>query len=93
MRALYGTLASDLDAYQSKRNYAAFHYLEPEKLLAAIVAWNGNEWKVTIDGRIMPDCCGTIEEAYSVAEAEISRLLPEHKCGDTCRLWHAPDAD
>ena len=79
-----------MDPTSGKRNYAAFHNLDAAKILAATVVWNGTDWKVTIDGDIMDDCCDTIEQAYTVAEAEILRRFPAHKC-ETCRLWHPAD--
>jgi hypothetical protein len=73
------------------RRYVSFHNLTAQQILAASVAWNGDNWKVTIDDHVMPDCCDTIEEAYTVAEREIARRFPSHSCQHSgCKLWQYP---
>ena len=76
---------------EHQRRYAAFHDIETPQVLAATVVWDGQEWKVSIDGAILPDCCATIEEAFTAAEREIARQFPGHTC-QSCRAWH-PFAD
>ena len=67
-----------------------FHHLDAQQKLVATVEWIDTHWKVAIGGEVVPDCCDTIEEAYSVAEREILRKFPKHTC-DSCRPWHPYD--
>ena len=62
------------------------HAVDTTQKLAASVAWNGESWIVTINNDLLPDCCTTIEEAFSVAEKEILRRFPNHTCVG-CQEW------
>ena len=70
------------------RRYAFFHAIDGRPALVATVIWSGHDWNVTVDGRVLPDCCATIEDAFSVAEREIAQLFPDHAC-QQCRPWEA----
>lgn len=73
------------------RRYAAVHTIDIGTVagLRALVTWNGKNWNVSLNDEPIPDCCDTIEEAYTAAEAEIRRRFPEHDCGIRgCRTWH-----
>lgn len=74
----------------SPRRYTLAHTIDGRPVLVATVAWNGNDWNVTVDGQTLPDCCATIEDAFTVAEREIVRLFPDHAC-QTCRQWEPED--
>jgi hypothetical protein len=70
------------------RKYSTFHHLDVRPKLVATVDWNGQHWTVTVDDEVLPDCCATIEEAFSVAEQEIARRFPDHSCHQRdCRAW------
>ncbi len=62
------------------------HAVDSKQTLKALVVWNGETWTVTINDDLLPDCCSTIEEAFSVAEKEMARRLPNHTCLG-CREW------
>ena len=71
------------------RRYRAIHALAATTAITAIVQWTGTTWNVHVNDEPIPDCCDTIEEAYTVAEREILRRFPDHDCGrDGCRSWH-----
>lgn len=76
------------------RKYVSFHNLAAQQLLSATVVWNGEAWKVALDDEIVPDCCDTIEQAYTVVEREIERRFPGHSCQHSgCKPWqHFSDA-
>ena len=74
-----------------RRSYAALHTLDTQQALNALVTWNGTNWTVTINDEVLPDCCDTIEEAFTAAELEIARRAPNHACLG-CRPWQ-PCAD
>ena len=74
-----------------RRTYVAVHTLDEVQALNATVAWNGKGWIVKVNDDVVPDCCDTIEEAFTIAEAEIMRRAPDHTC-TVCRLWQ-PSAD
>ena len=69
-----------------RRRYVFEHAIDPARRITALVAWSGDGWTVKINDDLVPDCCETIEEAFSVAEKEIVRRFPEHACQD-CRPW------
>ena len=74
-----------------RRSYMARHTLDELRALNAIVAWNGKGWIVKVDDDVVPDCCDTIEDAFTVAEAEIMRRAPNHTCTG-CQPWQ-PSAE
>ena len=69
-----------------RRRFVTEHALDSVQTLKASVAWNGQSWIVTINDESLPDCCSTIEEAFSVAEKEIARRFPTHTCTG-CKEW------
>ena len=73
-----------------RRRYMTRHSLDAQQFINALVSWNGKNWTVTLNDEVLPDCCDTIEEAFTVAEAEITRRAPDHTCGE-CRQWHPYD--
>ena len=68
------------------RRFVAEHAIDSGQTLKALVVWNGDGWIVTINDDLLPDCCSTIEEAFSVAERELARRLPDHICVG-CKGW------
>ena len=68
-----------------RRSYMALHRLDTQSVHVK-VTWSGKGWIVMVNDETMPDCCDTIEEAFTVAETEISRLAPGHTCAD-CQPW------
>ena len=72
-----------------RRRFVTEHAVDAQLTLRASVAWNGETWTVTIDDALLPDCCSTIEEAFSVAEKEIARRFPHHACLG-CKEWQHP---
>ena len=68
------------------RRFIAEHALDTVQTLKASVVWNGESWIVTVNDDLLPDCCSTIEEAFSVAEKEIARRFPAHTCMG-CKEW------
>jgi len=73
-----------------RRRYMTRHALDTEKFIHALVTWNGKSWTVKLNDEVLPDCCDTIEDAFTVAEAEIVRRAPDHTCGE-CRQWQPYD--
>jgi hypothetical protein len=69
-----------------RRTYAALHTLDTQQAIHALVTWNGKDWTVTIDDVVLPDCCETIEQAFTAAELEIARRAPAHTCL-SCQQW------
>src|SRR5688572_29252542 len=69
-----------------RRRYVARHALDTERFINALVSWNGKSWIVKVNDEVLPDCCDTLEEAFTVAEAEITRRAPDHACAE-CRHW------
>jgi hypothetical protein len=74
-----------------RRTYAALHTLDAQQALNAVVTWNGKDWTVRINDDVLPDCCDTIEEAFTAAELEIARRAPDHTCLE-CRQWQPSGA-
>jgi hypothetical protein len=72
-----------------KRQYVTYHHIDPQRVSTATVNWTGQYWQVVIDDQVVPDCCETLEEAYTVAEREMTRLFPDHTCHTTCRPWQS----
>ena len=73
-----------------RRRYAALHALGAEQVLNALVSWDGKSWTVWVNDEVLPDCCDTLEDAFTIAEAEIARRAPDHFCSE-CRQWHPFD--
>ena len=69
-----------------RRRFVTVHAVDTGQALTAVVVWNGQDWTVTINDDLLPDCCATIEEAFSVAEKEIARRFPNHTCLG-CEPW------
>ena len=69
-----------------RRTYAILHTLDTQQPLNALVAWNGKDWTVPVNDDVLPDCCDTIEQAFTAAEMEIARRAPNHTCL-ACRPW------
>jgi len=75
----------------SPRRYLTVHSVDGSQRITADVSWNGESWIVKVNDDILPDCCSTIEDAFTVAEREIAHRFPDHSCF-SCRLWE-PQAD
>ena len=82
---------STVDSHD-RRRYLMRHALEGQQVLSAVVLWNGKNWTVKVNGDVLPDCCDTLEDAFTVAEAEVTRRAPGHTCAE-CRQWHPFDED
>ena len=74
-----------------RRSYVALHTLDTMQAINALVVWNGKQWTVTINDDVLPDCCDTIEAAFTAAELEIMRRAPNHTC-QSCQPWQ-PSAE
>jgi hypothetical protein len=75
-----------------RRRFITEHSVDAQQTLWASVAWNGDDWTVTVNNDVLPDCCSTIEEAFSAAEKEMARRFPNHTCL-VCKEWqHAAEA-
>ena len=74
-----------------RRRYVALHTVDTTQAINALVAWNGKDWTVTVNDEVLPDCCETIEAAFTAAELEIMRRAPNHTCQE-CKPWQ-PWAD
>jgi hypothetical protein len=74
-----------------RRRFITEHAVDTNQTLTASVTWNGESWTVIVNNDVLPDCCSTIEEAFSAAEKEMARRFPSHTCV-VCREWqHAAD--
>ena len=68
------------------RRFITEHAVDTNQTLRASVAWNGDNWTVTVNDDVLPDCCDTIEEAFTAAEQEMARRFPNHTCV-VCKEW------
>jgi hypothetical protein len=70
----------------SHRRYLTVHSLDGSQRVTAGVSWNGESWIVKVNEDVLPDCCSTIEDAFTAAEREIASRFPGHSCV-SCQPW------
>ena len=75
-----------------RRRFVTEHAVDTERRLRASVVWSGEHWTVTINDEVLPDCCATIEEAFTVAEREVARQFPNHTCLG-CKEWQRTEEE